>query len=123
MIFANEAYKNPNMPKEYLEGFVKMIYPFAPHMGEEMWQFLGHKDTITYESWPTFDEQKTAEEKILIVVQINGKIRDKIEASPELSKEELEKLALDSPKVKQYLDGKQPKKIIVVPNKLVSIVL
>ena len=123
MIFANEAYKNPNMPKEYLEGFVKMIYPFAPHMGEEMWQFLGHKDTITYESWPTFDEQKTTEEKILIVVQINGKIRDKIEASPELSKEELEKLALDSPKVKQYLDGKQPKKIIVVPNKLVSIVL
>ena len=100
-----------------------MIYPFAPHMGEEMWQFLGHKDTITYESWPTFDEQKTTEEKILIVVQINGKIRDKIEASPELSKEELEKLALDSPKVKQYLDGKQPKKIIVVPNKLVSIVL
>ncbi len=123
MIFANEAYKNPNMPKEYLEGFVKMMYPFAPHMGEEMWQFLGHEDTITYEGWPTFDEQKTSEEHVLIVVQINGKIRDKIEASPDLSKEELEKLALDSPKVKQYLDGKQPKKIIVVPNKLVSIVL
>lgn len=123
MIFTNEAYKNPNMPKEFLEGYIKMVAPFAPHIGEELWEFVGHQDTITYESWPTFEEAKTINQEITVVVQINGKLRDKLQVNVDTPKEELEKLALASQKVKANLNGATPKKIIVVPNKLVSIVL
>lgn len=123
MIFTNEAYKNPNMPKEFLEGYIKMVTPFAPHIGEELWEFVGHNETITYEAWPTFEEAKTINQEITVVVQINGKLRDKLQVSVDTPKEELEKLALASEKVKANLNGATPKKIIVVPNKLVSIVL
>lgn len=123
MIFTNEAYKAPKMPRAYLEGFVKLLYPFAPHMGEELWNYLGHQDTITYEAWPEFEEAKTVEQSVTIVVQINGKIRDKIECAKDTSKEELEKIAFASLKVQANLAGQTPKKVIIVPNKLVSIVL
>lgn len=123
MIFTNEAYKNPNMPKEFLEGYIKMVAPFAPHIGEELWEFVGHNETITYEAWPIFEEAKTINQEITVVVQINGKLRDKLQVSVDTPKEELEKLALASEKVKANLNGATPKKIIVVPNKLVSIVL
>lgn len=123
MIFTNEAYKNPYMPKEFLEGYIKMVAPFAPHIGEELWEFVGHNETITYEAWPTFEEAKTINQEITVVVQINGKLRDKLQVSVDTPKEELEKLALASEKVKANLNGATPKKIIVIPNKLVSIVL
>ena len=123
MIFTNEVYKHPNLPKEYLEGFVKLIYPFAPHIGEEMWNYLGHKETITYEKWPSFDEEKTKDNQVTIVIQINGKIRDKMDVDVNMPKDELEKLALSRDKIVANLNGVTPKKIIVVPNKLVSIVI
>ena len=123
MIFANEAYKNPTMPKEYLEGYIKMVYPFAPHLGEELWNYIGHTNTITYESWPTFEEHKTINQEITVVVQVNGKLRDKLQVAINTPKEELERLALNSPKIIANLAGAIPKKIIVVPNKLVSIVI
>ena len=123
MIFANETYKNPTMPKEYLEGYIKMVYPFAPHLGEELWNYIGHTNTITYESWPTFEEHKTINQEITVVVQVNGKLRDKLQVAINTPKEELERLALNSPKIIANLAGAIPKKIIVVPNKLVSIVV
>ncbi len=123
MIFTNEAYKHPTMPKEYLEGYVKLLYPVIPHVGEELWKFLGHDKSICYEPWPTFNEESIVNETVTIVVQINGKIRDKINAPTNLTKEELENLALSSDKVKANLNGQTPKKIIVIPNKLVSIVI
>lgn len=123
MIFTNEAYKNPYMPKEYLEGFIKMVSPFAPHIGEELWNIIGHNETIAYENWPTYDEFKTINQEITVVVQINGKLRDKLQVNVDTSKEELERLALSSQKVQANLAGATPKKIIVIPNKLVSIVL
>lgn len=123
MIFANETYKNPTMPKEYLEGYIKMVYPFAPHLGEELWNYIGHTNTITYESWPTFEEHKTINQEITVVVQVNGKLRDKLQVAINTPKEELERLALNSPKIIANLAGAIPKKIIVVPNKLVSIVI
>lgn len=123
MIFANEVYKNPTMPKEYLEGYIKMVYPFAPHLGEELWNYIGHTNTITYESWPTFEEHKTINQEITVVVQVNGKLRDKLQVAINTPKEELERLALNSPKIIANLAGAIPKKIIVVPNKLVSIVI
>ena len=123
MIFTNEAYKNTNVPREYLEGFLKLLNPIAPHVTEELWEQLGHNESITYEPWPSYDEAKTVENLVTVVVQINGKLRDKLEVAANTSKEELEQMALASQKVQNNLEGKTPKKIIVVPNKLVSIVI
>lgn len=123
MIFVNEANKNPNIPREYLEGFVKLLSPLAPHLAEELWEMLGHHNTITYEPWPVFDESKTIEHKITMVVQINGKVRDKLEVEINMDPEEIKKLALSSKRVQENLAGGEIKKIIVVPNKLVSIVI
>ncbi len=122
MIFINEVYKVNKLPYEYAEGFVKMISCIAPHMGEEMWNFLGHAESLAYEAWPTYDEAKTINQEITVVVQVNGKIRDKLQVAVDTSKEDLEKLALASAKIQANLEGKTPKKIIVIPNKLVSIV-
>ena len=123
MVFTNELYKTKVAPLEYLEGFVKMLYPFAPHMGEELWSVLKHTSSITYEEWPSFTHSLTLEEKITMVVQINGKIRDKIEVDSSISNDEMKKLALESPKIQKLLEGLTPKKVIVIPKKLVSIVL
>ena len=123
MIFTNEAYKNPMIPKEYLEGYVKMLYPLAPHIGEELWQYLGHDNTISYEPWPTFNAASCLDDMVTIVIQVNGKLRDKIEVAKDTPKEEIERLALSSEKVQSNINNQQIKKIIVVPNKLVSIVL
>ena len=123
MILTNEIYKYPILTKEYVEGYVKMIYPFAPHLGEELWEMLGHHQTITYENWPSYDNSKTINQEVTVVVQINGKLRDKLQVSIDTTKEELERLALNSPKVLANLKGMTPKKIIIIPNKLVSIVI
>ena len=123
MIFTNEGYKHPKIAQEYLEGFLKLLSPIAPHIAEELWEKLGHNETITYESWPTYDEEKTKDQLVTIVVQINGKVRDKIEVEAGLDQEEIKKLALSSPKVQEYVGNNPLRKVIVVPNKLVSIVL
>ena len=122
MIFINEVYKVNKLPKEYALGFVKMISCITPHLGEELWQILGNTNTIAYEAWPTYVLELTKNDEITVVVQINGKIRDKLVVANGTSKDELEKLALSSEKVIANLAGKEPKKVIVVPNKLVSIV-
>ncbi len=93
------------------------------HIGEELWEFIGNKQTITYEPWPSFESDKTKDDVVTIVIQINGKIRDKVEVEIGLAKEELEKIALGREKIQFYLNNQSPKKVIVVPNKLVSIVL
>ena len=123
MIFVNEVYKVNKLPKAYAEGFVKMISCITPHLGEELWSLLGHDNTIAYEPWPTYILELTKNDEITVVVQINGKIRDKLLVANNTPKEELEKLALASEKVIANLNGKTPKKVIVVPNKLVSIVI
>ena len=122
MIFINEVYKVNKLPREYALGFVKMISCITPHLGEELWQLLGNEGSIAYEAWPTYDLELTKNDEITVVVQVNGKIRDKLLVANGTSKEDLEKLALASEKVIANLAGKTPKKVIVVPNKLVSIV-
>ncbi|PGZ08630.1 leucine--tRNA ligase [Bacillus cereus] len=120
MVFINDAYKAETLPKEYVEGFVKMIAPVAPHIGEELWSKLGYSETITYASWPTFDESKLVEDEVEIVVQIMGKVRAKLTMSKDASKEEMEQLALEA--IQEQIEGKTVLKVIVVPGKLVNVV-
>ena len=123
MIFINAVYKEDVFPLEYATNFVKLLNPIAPFMTEEIWQMLGHDKTIAYEKWPTYDEEKTKEESFEMVVQVNGKVRGKIEVSMETSKEEMETLAQELDNVKKYIENKEVIKIITVPKKLVNIVI
>lgn len=122
MVFVNEGYKVDKISKDFIEGFIKLLYPIAPHLGEELWERLGNENTITYEAWPTYDESKLVEEEVEVVIQVMGKVRSKINVSKEASKEELEAEALANEKIKPWLEGKTVRKVIVVPGKLVNIV-
>ena len=122
MVFINDSYKADELYKPYIEGFVKMLAPIAPHLGEELWSKLGHDETITYESWPTYEESMLVDDEIEIVVQVNGKLRAKLNISKDMSKEEMEEVALANDNVKAAIEGKEVKKVIAVPQKLVNIV-
>ena len=109
--------------KEVLDKVILLIAPFAPHIADELWEITGNTTFTFEEEWPTFEEELTKEHKMNLVVQINGKIRETIPAKIGLSKEEYEKLAFDSEKIKKAIEGKKIVKVIVVPNKLVNIVV
>ena len=123
MIFINAVYKEDVFPLEYAEGFVKTLSPLCPHLGEELWSMLGHNNTITYEPWPTYDESKTTEDTIEIAIQVNGKVRDTVKVFKDISKEDLEKEALNSDIIKKWLEGKEVVKIITIPGRIVNIVI
>ncbi|ALN76702.1 MULTISPECIES: leucine--tRNA ligase [Staphylococcus] len=122
MVFINDCYKADKINKSYIEGFVKMLAPIAPHLGEELWSILGHESTITYQPWPSYDEQLLEGDMVEIVVQVNGKVRAKLEISKNATKEEMEQIALDNENIKGAIEGKEIKKVIAVPQKLVNIV-
>ncbi|GEK35117.1 leucine--tRNA ligase [Kurthia sibirica] len=122
MVFINECYKADVVPTEYAIGFVKMLSPIVPHIAEELWSILGNDDTITYAAWPTFDASKLVDDEIEIVVQINGKVRAKLIVAKDATREELEAIALANDQVKEQIEGKEIKKLIAVPGKLVNIV-
>lgn len=122
MVFVNEAYKVDALPYEYIEGFVQLLAPIAPHMGEELWAILGNEEGISYAPWPTYDESALVEDEIEVVFQINGKVRGKANVSRDLPKDELEKIAMNNETIKENIAGKTVRKVIVVPNKLVNIV-
>jgi leucyl-tRNA synthetase len=123
MIFANECYKLQEIPQNIWEKFLVILAPFAPFIAEELWANIGNKKSIHLESWPKFDSNLIKDKEIEIVVQINGKLRDRIIVAAEASEEEIKKIILASEKVKQWTGGKEPKKIIYVKGKLVSIVI
>ncbi|WP_062109655.1 leucine--tRNA ligase [Bacillus niameyensis] len=122
MVFINEAYRADVLPKEYAEGFVKMLAPICPHIAEELWEKLGHDETISYKPWPQYDETKLVDNEVEIVIQVNGKVRSKLFVARDASREELEKLALENDKIKEMIEGKTIRKVIAVPGKLVNIV-
>lgn len=122
MIFINDCYKVDSVPQEYAEGFIKLISPIVPHIADELWEKLGYAETVTYESWPTYDEAKLVDDTVEIAVQISGKVRARIVVAKDCSKEELEKLALEDEQVIKFLEGKEVKKIIGIPGRLVNIV-
>ncbi|KRN48870.1 leucyl-tRNA synthetase [Pediococcus pentosaceus] len=123
MVFVNEAYKADKLPAVYMEGLVKMLAPIIPHVAEELWSLLGHEGGISYAEWPTYDESKLVEATVQVILQVNGKVRSKITVDKDIAKEELEKLALADAKIQQWTADKTVRKVIVIPNKIVNIVV
>ena len=123
MIFVNAATKEDILPKEYAEGFVKLLSPVAPHIAEELWNRLGHNDTITYEAWPTYDEAKLIEDTVEIPVQVNGKVRATIQIAVDASEEEVKNIVHENSNVQTQLEGKTVAKEIYVKNKIYNIVV
>ena len=122
MIFINECYKAETIYREYAEGFVKMFACFAPHLGEELWEYLGHSGTIAYVPWPVYDEKMLIEDVIEIVVQVNGKMRGKFSCPADADEEFIKQEAMKLKPVLAQIEGKEVRKIIVIKGKVVNIV-
>ncbi len=110
-------------PRSCMDSFVLMLAPLAPHISEELWHALGHESSVSVEPWPTFEERYTRDDTIEIPIQINGRLRGRLIAPADSTTHELEQMALSEPRVQKHLDGKQVRKVIVVPRKLVNIVV
>jgi len=123
MIFINGVAKYERLPRFVWEAFVKLLAPYAPHIAEELWEKLGHTETIAYEPWPMFVEKFCIDSTCTIVVQVNGKIRDKFEAAVDEERAGLEAKALQTEGARRFIGDKAVKKIICIPNKLVNIVV
>jgi len=125
MIFVNEVYKNGTCPREYAEGFIKMISCIIPHAGEEIWEQMGHNDTIAFEPWPVYDEEKCKDSVVTIAVQVNGKMRGTVEMEADLDNDTVVQNVLANEKISAFLqkNGGNIVKTIVVKNKLVNLIV
>lgn len=126
MVLVNEFYRAERLPVSMLEGLAKMIAPICPHLGEEIWSLMGHKDLIDFEAWPKADSSKSQANEVIYAVEVNGKVRAKIPFKVNATKEELEefkKSCYEIETVKKFTEGKTIVKTIVVPNKIVNIVV
>ncbi len=122
MVFINEVYRVNKLPRKYAEGFVLLMSCITPHIGEEMWSLLGHKDTLAFEKWPTYDPAKLSSDLVTIAVSVNGKLRATLEVQKDADEDALKALALENDNVKRNIEGKTVRKIIVVKNKIINIV-
>jgi leucyl-tRNA synthetase len=122
MIFINHLGKQEVVPKTVIEKFVLILSPFAPHIAEELWQKLGHADSLAYEPWPEYDKELIKEKEIELAVQLNGKIKDKIVVAADADEEQIKQKALACERVIAAMAGKEPKKVIVVKPRIVSII-
>ncbi|MDX9757707.1 MAG: leucine--tRNA ligase [Bacteroidota bacterium] len=123
MIFVNEMNKKDVRPRAAMETFVLLLAPFAPHLAEELWRLLGHDGTLAYEAWPAFDPAYTVDDEVEVILQVNGKLRDRIRVEKGMAADALEAAARENEKVRSFLDGKTVVKVITVPDKLVNIVV
>jgi len=123
MIFANHLGKQTVRPKSVVEKFVQILAALAPHIAEELWQRLGHTDSLAYEPWPEYDKELIEEKEIELAVQVNGKVRDRIIVSADADEEQIRQKALAGERVVAAMAGKEPKKIIVIKSRLVNIVV
>ena len=122
MVMLNEFAQKEQIPREVAENYVKMLAVFAPHIGEELWQLLGHNDSIAYEPWPVFDEAKTTVSEVEVLVQLCGKPRVRMMMPAGADAETMQQLAMENPEVKAFLEGKTIRKLFSVPGRLVNIV-
>jgi leucyl-tRNA synthetase len=122
MIFVNEVMKRDAHPRRVLEPFVLLLAPFAPHLAEELWSRLGHRESLTYEPWPSYDVEKLKRATVEVVLQVNGKVRGKIDVDIDTPEHDLEAMALADENVKRHLADKKVAKAVVVKNRLVNIV-
>ncbi|MBQ6468231.1 MAG: leucine--tRNA ligase [Clostridia bacterium] len=122
MIFVNAVYKAGSCPKDFAEGLIKLLSPICPHICEEIWQILGHDNTIAYESWPVYDESKCVDDEVEIAVQVNGKVRERIVVSASAEEAEVLAVAKACDKVRAETEGRQIIKELYVKGRLVNIV-
>ena len=129
MVYVNEAEDfakgsgGAGLPREYLEKFVLCLSPFAPHLGEELWEFLGHTKTLAYEPWPSCDAAALAEDEIEIPVQVLGKLRGRVLVPTAATPAEMEAAARANPDIAKLLEGKTVVKVIAVPKRMVNFVI
>ncbi len=123
MIFVNKLEKEKKVSKKVYEELLKMLAPFTPHIMEELWEKIGHNESIHIEEWSSYDESVLSKAKVTVVVQVNGKVRGKFEVSPNAGKDELLSIAKDLENVKKNIEGKEIIKEIVVPDRLVNFVI
>ena len=126
MVFINEAEdeaKAGGLPKTFLETFVLCLAPYAPHLGEELWQFLGHDTTLAYEPWPAYDPKALVEDEIEIPVQVLGKLRGRVTVPVAATPAEMEAAAKANPDVQKFLDGKTIVKVIAIPKRMINFVV
>ena len=122
MVCVREITRDEGLYRKEAEEFVLLLAPLAPHLAEELWNRLGHSDSLAYEAWPEANGELLEDDKISIVLQVNGKKRDELQVDKSISEADLKELALASEKVQGHLSGREPKKVIVVPGRLVNIV-
>ena len=123
MIYFNELSKYEKINTAHFENFLTLLYPMAPHITEELWQRLNKKDFLAHQNWPKFDPKLLKSADIEMVVQINGKLRDRINIKANASDEEIKSAALASERIKKYTEDKNIVKIIIVPKRLINIVI
>ena len=123
MIFVNEAYKQDSLPVAYVEGFIKLLNPIAPHMTEELWSYLHADESIAYAEWPTYDESALVADEVELILQVNGKLRGHVTVAADADRDAITAAAKQNENVQKQLDGAEPKKVIVVPGKLINFVI
>ncbi|ASS66080.1 MULTISPECIES: leucine--tRNA ligase [unclassified Paenibacillus] len=122
MIWVNEAYKADALPRRSMENLVQLLSPLAPHIAEELWEKLGHSESVTYVAWPSYEEAWTVDQEVEIVVQVNGKIAERVSIAADTDTDEMERIAKELPRVKELTEGKTVRKVVAVKGKLVNIV-
>ena len=123
MIFINELYKQETLFRRLWEPFVLILSPYAPHLGEELWEKLGKTSSVSTAAYPGWDETLTRDEVVTVVFQVNGKVRSKAELPADTTEEDMKKAAMASERIRSHIHGKTVEKIVTVPGKLVNIVV
>ena len=115
--------ENPGVMREALESLVRLLTPFVPHICSELWETMGHSQKLEQVGWPEYDDQALVEEEVLVVVQVNGKVRGKVKVPAEASEDQVKEAALSEQNVQRFTEGKTVRKVIVIPGKLVNVVV
>ena len=123
MILSNELARLDSLPRQVWETFIRLLSPYAAHLAEELWEKAGKAPSVGLAAWPAYDKDLVRDETVVIVVQVNGKMRDKFEAPAGTAREELERLARQRPKAQEWISGKRLLKVVIVPDKLVNMVV